>query len=114
MTLKNLTSFKPGTSGNPRGRPKSSKHKLGEAFLKALHDDFEEHGVKAIEKVRQEKPDQYLKVVASVIPKDINLMAGDDMTESEMLERLRELNEIIVIATGCATDEDELEGNTEH
>ena len=59
--------FKPG---NP-GRPKGARSKLGEAFLEALLEDFTEHGVAAIVKVRDEKPDQYLKVVASILPKEI-------------------------------------------
>jgi hypothetical protein len=33
--------------GNP-GRPKGSRNKLGEAFVEALHDDFETDGVAAI------------------------------------------------------------------
>ena len=64
--------FKPG---NP-GRPKGSRNKLGEAFLKAMADDFEQHGIAAVEAVRTEKPDQYLKVIASILPKEIDI--GDN------------------------------------
>lgn len=67
------TQFKPG---NP-GRPKGSRNKLGEAFIEAMYEDFQEHGVAAIEKVRTEKPDQYLKVVASILPKEIE--AGEKL-----------------------------------
>lgn len=65
--------FKPGQSGNPAGRPKGSRHKLGEDFLKALQADFAEHGTDAIAKVREQKPDQYLKVIASILPKEIEV-----------------------------------------
>ena len=39
--------FLPGNSGFG-GRPKGARSKLGEAFIQALHDDFEEFGVAAI------------------------------------------------------------------
>ena len=66
------TQFKPGNSG----RPKGSRNKLGEAFLNALHDDFKDHGIEAIVKVREEKPDAYMKVIASILPKEIDI--GDN------------------------------------
>lgn len=53
------------------GRPKGSRNKLGEAFIEAMYADFQKHGVSAIETVRTGKPDQYLKVVASILPKEI-------------------------------------------
>lgn len=63
--------FKPGQSGNPAGRPKGARSKLGEQFLKDMLADFTEHGASVIESVRVDKPDQYLKVVASILPKEI-------------------------------------------
>lgn len=70
-----LVPFKPGQSGNPAGRPKGARSKLGEAFLKALFGDFEQHGVMTIEKVRSERPADYIKVIASLLPKELT---GED------------------------------------
>ena len=67
------TKFRPGQSGNPAGRRKGVRNKLGEAFVKALHEDFDKHGIAAVERVRDEKPDQYLKVIASLLPKEIDV-----------------------------------------
>lgn len=89
--------FQPGQSGNPKGRPIGARSKLGEAFLEAMHDDFEAHGVAAIVKVREEKPDQYLKVIASILPKDLNINVNqmDGMTDDELIERIRALDATI-------------------
>lgn len=97
--------FLPGNSGFG-GRPKGSRNKLGEAFIEALHDDFQEHGVAAIQTVRAEKPDQYLKVIASLLPKDINLNLNDgqaDLTDDELIERIRSLTEAIAPFLGDGT-----------
>lgn len=83
---------RPFQPGNP-GRPKGSRNKLAEAFTQALHDDFMEHGESVIEVVRTEKPDQYLKVIASLVPKDVNLNVNnlDDLSDAELAERIQSL-----------------------
>lgn len=65
--------FQPGQSGNPAGRPAGSKNKISEKFIAAITADFETHGEAVIEKVRTEKPENYLKIVADLVPKDFNL-----------------------------------------
>jgi hypothetical protein len=85
--------FKPG---NP-GRPKGARNKLGEQFIEALQQDFEANGVAAIVKVRDEKPDAYLKVIASLMPKDLNINVNqfDGMTDDELIGRIRALDATI-------------------
>ena len=85
------TQFKPGVCPNPSGRPKGSRNKLGEAFIEALYADFTEHGVAAIETVRAEKPDQYLKVVASILPKELKVTTEIELNDEQLDQRIRQL-----------------------
>ena len=88
--------IQPGQVLNPSGRPKGTRNKLGEAFVKAMHADFEAHGAKVIETVRVEKPDQYLKVIASILPKELNVntSALGDMSDDELVAVLSAMRSI--------------------
>src|ERR1022692_3473371 len=63
--------FTAGTSGNPAGRPKGSRNKLTEIFLDIVAKDFAENGAEAIERVRSEDPVMYLRIVGSLIPREL-------------------------------------------
>lgn len=89
------TQFKPGQSGNPAGKPKGSRNKLGEDFIAALHEDFQEHGVAAIAAVRADKPDAYLKVIASILPRELKVTTENDLTDDQLIERIRQLDAAI-------------------
>jgi Family of unknown function (DUF5681) len=73
---RNLIPFKPGQSGNPGGRPKGARNKLGEEFLAQLCDDFEAHGAAVIERVRREDPASYIRVIAGLLPKELKSASG--------------------------------------
>lgn len=65
--------FMPGQSGNPSGRPKGAKNKLTDLFLSAIADDFAEHGAEALARVRAQDPASYLKIVGSLVPRELVL-----------------------------------------
>jgi Family of unknown function (DUF5681) len=63
--------FPAGVSGNPNGRPKGARNKLTETFLDIVAKDFAENGAEAIERVRREDPVMYLRIVGSLVPREL-------------------------------------------
>jgi hypothetical protein len=81
--------FKPGVSGNPNGRPKGSRHKISEFFLRDLHALWEKKGRSILERAAQESPSALVKVVAGLLPRDVVIHRPEqDMTDDELLAAL--------------------------
>ena len=80
-----------------RGRPKGSRNKLSEEFLSALYADFEAHGADAIARVRQDRPHEYIKVIASLLPKELAINGDEDLSDAELDERIRVLAGILSV-----------------
>ena len=94
----NRANFSPAKAAIQRDAPKGARNKLSEAFLGALADDFDEHGETVIQKVRGERPHEYLKIVAAVLPKQMQL---EDLTPRKKAEDLTD-DELASIAVGNA------------
>ena len=87
--------FLSGNSGG--GRPKGSRNKLGEQFLEALAHDFAENGHEAIVACRVEKPSEYVKIVAGLLPRELLVRKDpvDEMTDEEIADALDTLKKIV-------------------
>ncbi len=70
------TQFKVGNPGGP-GRPVGSKNRLSEFFLHELADNFKKHGKEAIERLCKDSPGEYLRIIASLVPKELALEISD-------------------------------------
>lgn len=60
-----------GQSGNPKGRPKGARQKLTETFIDRLAKDFSKNGTAVIAQVRKDDPAAYLRLVATLVPKEV-------------------------------------------
>ncbi|MFA6043632.1 MAG: DUF5681 domain-containing protein [Phycisphaerales bacterium] len=92
--------WKEGQSGNPAGRPKGSRNKLGEAFIEALHDDFNANGIVAIETMRAADPGGYVRVIAGLLPKEFKIETTSDLTDEQLDARIRTLANLVEIGIG--------------
>lgn len=96
----NLKPWPKGVSGNPAGRPQGSRHKLQEDFLKALSDDFAANGVVAISDMRAKDPAAYVKTVASLMPKQVELNETLDVIgDAELIDVITALRSAITSGT---------------
>lgn len=92
--------FKPGQSGNPAGRPKGARSKFSEAFIQDFCADWEEHGKAAIQTMRSERPHEYVKVAASLMPKELKIETTSDLTDEQLDARIRQLAIALEIGIG--------------
>lgn len=92
--------FLQGNSGNPYGKPKGCRNKLGEAFTEALYADFQRDGIAAIERMRLEDPSGYVRVIAGLLPKQVEIDRNPlaEMSDDE----LGNLIDLIRAADGAA------------
>ncbi len=68
------------------GRPSRARDRLRHNFIFALAEDFATNGVKAIELARLQDPLGYVKVCASLMPKEVELTRPLDDIPDEQLD----------------------------
>jgi hypothetical protein len=68
-----MTKWKPGQSGNLKGRPKGTRDTINKAFIDDLTRDWQEHGLDALQRAREEKPAEYVRMVANILPKEAKM-----------------------------------------
>ena len=72
--------WKKGESGNPGGRSKA-RQELGDAFLRVLRSDWEEHGAATVITMREKDPVAYVRVVAAMLPAQVEVEVNNGLAE---------------------------------
>src|SRR5262245_9146214 len=92
--------FERGRSGNPAGGPVGSRHRqqLNGEFIAALLRDFRHGGPKAIERVRRTQPAAYLKILALLVPREMQIEHTNrikQMTDEEIEQTIEAIQTML-------------------
>ena len=70
---------------------------LGEEFVASLYASYERHGRAAIERVREGDPVAFIRIIVSVLPKEVKLNHSppDELTADEIDQRIRAFQALI-------------------
>ena len=85
------TALKPwepgGPSPSPAGRGKGHLNKFSKAFLQSVSAKWREHGDAVLEEVRRDDPGLFLRVCASLIPKELLVVTHSTTPVAQMTEK---------------------------
>ena len=97
--------FKQGVSGNPHGNRHRTRHLLNQEFMQALLLHFRQHGKKAIEKVARNQPAVYVKILALLVPREMQLEHSGGvkaMTEDQIVDAIAAIEGYLARRSGEA------------
>ena len=93
---------KPNTSNGKRASdtrfdPSAIRGALGKAFLTRLAGDFTRHGARIFAKLRKQRKQDYLKLVAAILPQEYRLkeVSFQDVSDQELAAMLSVLRAAI-------------------
>jgi hypothetical protein len=83
--------FEVGNTGSRLGRASNMRRELAKNFARALAEDFEQFGADAIQQCRLIDPSAYVKVCASLLPKETIISDERQMTDEQLHASIKRL-----------------------
>ena len=97
--------YQQGVSGNPGGNRHRTRHLLNQEFMQALLLHFRQHGKKAIEKVARNQPAVYVKILALLVPREMQIEHTNrikQMTDEEIEQAIEAIQTMLAARAGEA------------
>jgi hypothetical protein len=79
--------FAKGNAANPNGRPRHSRERFTKGFMDDLWNTWQKQGKPCLDKLAKTDPATFVRVCASLIPKEVKLEASSplsDLSEAEL------------------------------
>src|SRR5262245_33553076 len=92
-------------AGNPHGNRHRTRHLLNQEFMQALLLHFRQHGKKAIEKVARNQPAAYVKILALLVPREMQIEHTNhikQMTDEEIEQAIELIQTMLAARAGEA------------
>ena len=103
--MESAMTFREGVSGNPHGNRHRTRHLLNQEFMQALLLHFRQHGKKAIEKVARNQPAVYVKILALLVPREMQIEHTNrikQMTDEEIEQAIEAIQTMLAARAGEA------------
>jgi hypothetical protein len=97
--------FQQGVSGNPGGNRHRTRHLLNQEFMQALLLNFRHQGKKAIEKVARNQPAVYVKILALLVPREMQVEHTNSikqMTDEQIEQAIEAIQTMLAARAGEA------------
>jgi len=78
---------------------RDSRHDLSNDFVKALADDWKQHGIKTIERVREQTPERYIETISKIVPREM-LLASDRPAQTNEVKDSKEIADRLLADVG--------------
>jgi histidinol dehydrogenase len=103
--MESAMTFRQGVSGNPHGNRHRTRHLLNQEFMQALLLNFRQEGKRAIEKVARNQPGVYLKILALLVPREMQIEHTNrikQMTDEEIEQAIEAIQNMLAAQAGEA------------
>jgi hypothetical protein len=96
--------WKPGQSGNMAGRPQGTRNRYSEDVLTVMANDWAAGGADVVARVRATDPSTYLRVVASILPKDVLVNVQQSVPGNLQPEAWASLRRVLDLIESCGAN----------